>query len=77
MQQPKAFKRITVEFSHEVSGERKPASMDFVQSCNSGIAYQSGVFESHVAEVLKQCGVVKPEITRIDSRLNEPPMFQI
>jgi hypothetical protein len=33
--------------------------------------------ESRLAEILTQCGVVKPEVTRIDARLSEPPMFEL
>ena len=32
-----AFKRITVEFTHEVDGKRKSEKIDLLQRCNTGI----------------------------------------
>jgi hypothetical protein len=75
--QPKAFKRISVEFTQEVNGERKPATMDFVRESNSRLAHTPGAFENHVVEVLEKCGAVKPEVTHIDMRLGEPPFIEI
>lgn len=75
-QPPRAFKRITAQFTHEVEGQRKPDSLDFVRECNS-VAYGQGVLESFITEFLTQAGVVKPEVTDIDSRLSEPPLFLI
>lgn len=70
----KAFKRITVEFSHEVDGQRKSDTIDFVRGCN-GVAYGQGAMEIHVGAVLVQMGLVKPKVVRIDSRLSEPPLI--
>ena len=71
----KAFKRITVEFSHEPNGTRETETMDFVRA--NGVAYGPGAFESHIAHILEQCGVVKPEIVKIDHRVSEPPLIEI
>lgn len=40
-------------------------------------AYGQGVLESLIASFLAQAGVINPQVTHIDSRLSEPPMFQI
>jgi hypothetical protein len=73
----KAYKRITVEFTHEVEGQRQPETMDFVEECNTGRGYGIGVFESRVVAVLEQCGVVKPQFVSLDQHLSEPPLIEI
>ena len=40
-------------------------------------AYGQGVLESLIASFLAQAGVINPQVMHIDSRLSEPPMFQI
>jgi hypothetical protein len=75
--QPKAFKRITVEFVHEVDGKLKPESLDFVQELGTGIAYQRDAFDSHIVEVLKEIGHTNPRVVSVYQRIKEPPMFQV
>ena len=73
----KAYKRITVEFTHEVEGQRQPATMDFVEECNTGRGYGLGVFESLVVGFLEQSGLVKPQFVSLDQHLSEPPLFDL
>jgi len=72
-----AFKRLTVEFFHEVGEQQKADRMDFVQRANTGISMTRDAFESNVVETLKQIGMVKPRIVGTDHHLNEPPMFEL
>ncbi len=71
----KTFKRISVEFTHELEGRRLPETLGFVQECNTGLAFGPGAFESHVAQALREIGVVQPEIIRINEHLDEPPLL--
>jgi hypothetical protein len=73
----KAYKRITVEFTHEVEGQRQPETMDFVEECNTGRGYGLGVFESLVVGFLEQSGLVKPQFVSLDQHLSEPPLFDL
>lgn len=71
----KAFKRISVEFTHELEGRRQPEKLGFVQECNTGLSFGEGAFELYVAQTLRDIGVVQPEIVRIDEHLGEPPLL--
>jgi hypothetical protein len=72
-----AFKRITVEFTHEVDGQPKIARMDFVRRTNTGISMSRDAFESNVVETLQQVGMIKPRIIGIDHHTLEPPLFEL
>ena len=73
----KAYKRLTVEFFHEVDGKLKTGSLDFVKEANTGVAYQRDAFESHIVEVLKELGLINPRFAGIYNRFDEPPFFLI
>lgn len=71
----KAYKRLTVEFLHEVDGKMKTGSLDFVQELGTGIAYQRDAFESHIVDVLKELGHTNPRFAGLYNRFDEPPFF--
>jgi len=73
----KAYKRITVEFFHEVDGKQTTGSMDFVLECNTGISYERDAFDSHIVGVLEQAGMVKPRVASIYHRIAEPPLLEL
>jgi len=66
-----AFFAITVEFTHEADGQRKPMKVDFARR-TSRKAYGAGVFEMRVLAALEKLGVVKPEIANIDYHIDKP-----
>ena len=73
----KAYKRISVDFFHEVDGKQTPGRMDFVLEGNTGIAYERDAFNSHIAAVLEQVGMVKPRVVSIDDHVEEPPLLEL
>lgn len=73
----KAYKRITVEYFHEVDGKLKTGRMDFVCETNTRTGYTREAFESRIVEVLKYAGVIKPQIASVYHRIEEPPLLEL
>ncbi len=73
----KAYKRMTVEFFHEVDGKLTTGKLDFVRECNTGLSYGRDGLETRIVEVLEQSGMVKPQIVSIYHRLDEAPMIEL
>ena len=72
----KAYKRLTVEFFHEVDGKIKTGSLDFVQELGTGNAWvHRDAFESRVVEILKELGHTNPRFAGLYNRFDEPPFF--
>jgi hypothetical protein len=56
---------ITVEYTHEVDGERKKDTIDIERQADRK-AYTPDAFKNYVIEILKrEIGAVKPEIVSI------------
>jgi hypothetical protein len=74
---PKAYKRMTVEFFHEVDGKPQADEIDLIQLMGQGIAHGPGVLETRIVELLLQLGMVKPRVAGIYQRLKEPPLIEL
>ena len=55
---------ITVEYAHEVNGQRKTDKIDIEREADRK-AYTVDAFENHIRQVLEQKGAVKPKIVSV------------
>lgn len=76
--EPKMYKRVTVEFIHEVDGKMQPDEIDLLQLMKTRpTGYGQGVFEAHITAFLEQLGMVKPQFVGMYRRLKEPPFIEL